>query len=221
MIQSHRIFNLTFHGLGVLDRPLEGDEAKYWLNVEAFTEVLDRASHWTNTGITFDDGNLSDLTIGIPLLRNRGLTATFFVVAGRIGKKGYLGRSELREVIAAGMRIGSHGMHHLSWRRLHQPELKQEIFGARAMLEDVLGVPVTQAACPFGEYGTTVLKLLAECGFSRVFTSDRGWARPTAWIQPRNTIARDIGVEKLQNIRDWAWPTRVIHQCKLAVKRHC
>lgn len=41
--------------------------------------------------LTFDDGNASDLTIAAPALQARGLAASFFVCASRIGQAGDLG----------------------------------------------------------------------------------------------------------------------------------
>ena len=45
--------------------------------------------------ISFDDGNASDLEIGLPALLERGLTATFFVLAGRLGRPGSLDADEV------------------------------------------------------------------------------------------------------------------------------
>ena len=59
--------------------------------------------------ITFDDGNESDALIALPELVKRNLKAFFFVVGGRIGLPHYLDRVALRDLISAGMEIGSHG----------------------------------------------------------------------------------------------------------------
>ena len=63
--------------------------------------------------ITFDDGNASDVEVALPALRERGLAATFFVCAGRIGEPGYLDADQLRELADAGMSVGSHGWDHV------------------------------------------------------------------------------------------------------------
>jgi peptidoglycan/xylan/chitin deacetylase (PgdA/CDA1 family) len=219
MPDNERVFNLTFHGLGAPGAAIDELERRYWLTAEAYEGVLERAEKWPDTQITFDDGNMSDLALGVPGLLKRRLRGSFFIVAARVGKAGYLGRGELRELLAAGMEIGSHGMHHQSWRGLRGEALRQEIGGAKAMLEDLLGVPVTQAACPLGEYDRLVLKELAGAGFTRVYTSDRGWARPGAWLQARNTIAAATDMSDLERIRSWPWYRRVAHHVKLTLKR--
>jgi peptidoglycan/xylan/chitin deacetylase (PgdA/CDA1 family) len=218
-IVSKRIFNLTFHGLGVPGPSIPADEKRYWLEVDAFERFLDRVAAWPDARITFDDGNLSDVTLALPRLLQRCLRASFFIVASRIGQGGYLGRSELRSLLAAGMEIGSHGMHHRPWRTLKDDELQQEIVGAKALLEDFLGAAVTQAACPFGSYGRKTLRLLAHAGFTRVYTSDRGWAGSQAWIQPRNTISATTDLNALEQVRNWSWLGQLAHSAKLALKR--
>jgi peptidoglycan/xylan/chitin deacetylase (PgdA/CDA1 family) len=216
---AQRVFNLTFHGVGEPRPTTDVDEKRYWLTVEAFSRFLDRATQWPDVRITFDDGNLSDVPVALPQLLQRRLRGSFFILAARVGQAGYLGRSELRELLAAGMEIGSHGMHHRSWRRLGGDDLRQEIQGAKAALEDMLGIPITQAACPFGEYDRTALQLLAKAGFTRVYTSDRGWARPNAWLQPRNTVTATTHLGDLEHARTWSWARRWAHQLKLTLKR--
>ena len=51
----------------------------------------------------------SDFVYGLPALLDRGLTATFFVVAGRLGEPGFLSENDVRTLVSAGMTIGCHG----------------------------------------------------------------------------------------------------------------
>jgi peptidoglycan/xylan/chitin deacetylase (PgdA/CDA1 family) len=184
----NRTINLTFHGVGSPGRALEPGEESVWLEASQFESALDSVVGRTDVRITFDDGNASDLEHALPQLRRRGLTATFFVVAGRLGEPGYLDEHGVRALAAAGMRIGCHGMRHRPWRRLDEGELWEEIVGARRLLEQVVDRPVTEAACPFGSYDRRVLGFLRRHGYSRTFTSDSGTARPGDWLQSRNSV---------------------------------
>ena len=156
--------NLTFHGLGDIDRDLDPGEADVWVSRERYLSLLDAVQDRDDVRITFDDGNLSDLEIGLPALRARGLSATFFVVAGRLGTPGFLDADGVRELQAAGMTIGCHGMRHRPWRRLAGHDLHEELVEAKRKLEDVVERPVTEAACPFGSYDRRVLRSLAPRG---------------------------------------------------------
>ena len=81
----------------------------------------------TGLFITFDDGNQSDAKIALPALVKRGLRASFFICAGRIGRPGYLDRVAIRDLLDAGMEVGSHGMRHLDWRKIDDTTLNVEI----------------------------------------------------------------------------------------------
>ena len=138
--------------------------------------------------ITFDDGNASDAAIALPELVKRGLKATFFVCAGRIGAPHYLDRVALADLLAAGMEIGTHGKDHRNWRGLDETTLDAELGEARRRIEDVCGVAVTKAAIPFGSYDRRLLQRLRRERFECVYTSDRGLARSEAWLKPRDTM---------------------------------
>jgi peptidoglycan/xylan/chitin deacetylase (PgdA/CDA1 family) len=183
-----RSINLTFHGIGEPDRRLDTGEDDVWLSRTQFLSALDALGQRSDVRITFDDGNASDLELALPALRSRGLTATFFVVAGRIGTPGFLDERGLRVLQRAGMTIGSHGMSHRPWRQLAPVALHEELVEARRRLEEVVGNPVTVAACPFGSYDRRALRMLRRWEYRHVYTSDRGTALASDWIQPRNTV---------------------------------
>ena len=100
---------------------LDPGEDRFWIPVDPFRSILDILAGRNDVRITFDDGNASDLDIALGELRDRDLTATFFVIAGRIGAPGSLDEDGMLELARHGMTIGSHGMDHRPWRRLTSP----------------------------------------------------------------------------------------------------
>jgi peptidoglycan/xylan/chitin deacetylase (PgdA/CDA1 family) len=192
-----RLINLTFHGVGDPVRPLDPGEADVWVGRQRFDAVLDAIAGRDDVRITFDDGNASDVELGLPALVQRGLTATFFVVAGRLGTPGFVDDTQVRELAAAGMGVGNHGLLHRPWRGLDDDALAAELTEARRLLEDVLDRPVLEAACPFGAYDRRVVGALRRGGYRHVYTSDRGFARQGAWMQTRNTVKPDGGADVL------------------------
>ena len=194
------VLNLTFHGVGEPNRALETGEEDVWIPVGLLRDVLDVAVGHAPLRLTFDDGNRSDLAVALRELVRRRMKAIFFVVAGRIGQRGFLGEPELKELIAAGMEVGSHGMDHRPWRKMGTADLSREIESARAVIERCIAGPVTKAACPFGSYGRRVLGRLRAAGFQTVYTSDRGWTSHDAWLQPRNTLRRDDASTAMQQL---------------------
>jgi peptidoglycan/xylan/chitin deacetylase (PgdA/CDA1 family) len=210
-----RAINLTFHGIGEPPRPLDEGEANVWVTRDQFLALLDSVRGAKDVRITFDDGNGSDLEQALPALRERGLGATFFVVAGRLGEPAFLDEHGIRALAAAGMEIGCHGMRHRPWRGLDADALREELVEAKGILEAVVERPVTEAACPFGSYDRRVLKTLRSAGYRRAYTSDRGTTRPGDFVQARTSVGPGDDADLLERISAPSLPRRA----KLAVKR--
>ena len=218
---TERSINLTFHGIGEPPRPLDPGEASVWVSLETFFAVLDRVAERADVGISFDDGNVSDIEQALPGLHERGLRGTFFVVAGRLGTPHFLDEDNVRSLVAAGMEIGCHGMRHRPWRGLDGSALHEELVEAKAILENVAGHPVTRAACPFGSYDRRVLGTLRRSGYHHVYTSDRGMARSGSFVQARNSVGPGDGSDVLARIAELEARTHraLGHRTKLIVKR--
>lgn len=218
---STLVLNFTFHGIGDPAAAVDAAERDVWLSEPDFEAALGAIRHLPGRAtVSFDDGNASDLEIALPALLERCMKATFFVVADRLGKPGYLGADDLRTLREAGMTIGLHGMHHRRWRGLSDGELEEEIAGAQGLLEDAAGAPLAVAACPFGAYDRRVLGRLRGSGFRTVFTSDGGWAPSSAWLQARNTLRAGDGAGAVEAVAaaDGA-ADRARHRLKTLAKR--
>lgn len=192
------VINICFHGIGTPQRDLEPGEDRYWISVALFHAVLDEIRTWPSVRISFDDGNASDLEIGLPALLERGLTAEFYVLSSRFGKPGSLSEQDVRKLHDAGMTIGTHGMWHRPWRGMDAATSRDELETARRQIEDAVGVPVDQAACPLGRYDRELLTRMRKLGYRRVFTSDRRRARSEDWLQPRYSLRREDTVAGLR-----------------------
>ena len=160
---------LMYHYLGQAPAT-EQDHAALWVPVQEFRHqlaALTRAGLQSTTPeqygaaleagnlrgrvwLTFDDGRLDNLTEGLPALVEAGHRATFFIIAQRslAGEKDYIPLSGLKEMLAAGMSIGSHTLTHPRLTRVPPAQLRAEIFDSKKMLEDALGVEVTSFCYP-------------------------------------------------------------------------
>lgn len=194
---------LIFHGISTPARALEPGEAPYWISTDQFASVLDQICAMPEPDkirISFDDGNLSDLEIGLPLLLERGLRADFFVLTGRIGKPGSLDIGDILALQTAGMVIGSHGINHLKWSSLDQTALRAEVVDSRQVLEDICGKPLHSAAIPFGAYNAGVLRALRRAGYTSVYSSDGGTMEFDAFLRPRSSVRTDMSQSETQDI---------------------
>jgi peptidoglycan/xylan/chitin deacetylase (PgdA/CDA1 family) len=218
---SQDLFWLNFHGLGKPGRELPPGEDEYWIEPGFFGQILDAVKDRPDVQITFDDSNESDYTLALPLLKERKMKARFFVVAKRIGEKGSLSAEQIRSLCAEGMLVENHGMLHRNWKELGHAELEEELIAAREIIGRVTGLPVNEAACPFGGYNRRVLGMLRRAGYQKVYTSDRGMARASDWIQPRITIRRRDNIEGVKAMCASAPENRggILRDFKLLLKR--
>nr|WP_281386058.1 polysaccharide deacetylase family protein [Nocardioides luti] len=139
--------------------------------------------------LTFDDGYASVLETAWPLLQERRMPATFYVVSGYLdsGERFPWDRDEAPhdrfrlvradEVVAAadeGLAIGSHTVSHPWLPRLDRAEVRRELHDSRVLLEELLARPVTSLAYPTGGWSREVRAVAAEVGYRVAITVDRG-----------------------------------------------
>ena len=220
------IFTMNFHGLGEPHSNVGRDEARFWSTEDDFKKFLDaivefrsRLERKTEIRITFDDGNKSDLLIGVPALVERGLDATFFVCSDRLRSPVYLSTFDLGEMEAIGMRIGCHGATHVPLRRLDNQRLKAETADARTRLSEALGHRISAFAIPFGSYDRRVMSALKS--FDEVHTSDSQASPPGARIVTRHSYMNEWSVEAFQeNVANLpTGPKAWLGRTKLLIKR--
>lgn len=191
---------LTFHGTGAAPPGVDPHEARLWVPTDELRAILDAAARSSEVEVTFDDGNASDVAVALPELTGRGLTATFFVVAAWIGQEGRIDAAGLAALCSAGMRIGSHGLHHRAWRGLTAPALEEEARSSRESLAEVSGGGIEELALPFGSYDRRALRAARRAGYRRVYSSDGAPARADDWLVARTTVAAGDGPEVVARV---------------------
>lgn len=118
--------------------------------------------------LTFDDGYLDNLIRACPMLSRFGIPFTVFVTTGPVLKNeaGYLGKNELRELDKQdGVTIGAHGVTHVPLAECGERQLKEELAGSKACLEDLLGHPVDSLSYPHGSVNRRVRDAAEQAGF--------------------------------------------------------
>ena len=128
--------------------------------------------------ITFDDGSETDALIAAPLLAEAGFTATFYVIAGRVGGRGYLSPAQLGELRAAGFEIGCHSMTHRYLDEADDGQLRVELGEAKERLEQITGTRIVHFSCPGGRWSRRVAQQAARAGFKSVASSRIGINTP-------------------------------------------
>ncbi|HKW48428.1 MAG TPA: polysaccharide deacetylase family protein [Gemmatimonadaceae bacterium] len=131
--------------------------------------------------ISFDDGNAGQGNVAFPALVAAGMTATFFITTGWVGRPGFVSWDQLREMRDAGMAIESHTHSHPFLSEIPETRLRDELRQSREMLGEQLGEPPTMIALPGGDAPQRELwRLFAEEGYESVATSRWGMNQPLA-----------------------------------------
>lgn len=213
-------FILNFHGIGKPERPFEENEDPYWISQDQFIAILDNIEQ-RDVHITFDDGNDSDALIAAPILSQRGLKADFFVLAGKIGRKGYLSETQIKRLEGDPLfSIGSHGMDHRAWTDIDDAALSYEVKTSQNRLSQLCGRMVDSAGLPFGRYNRRVLKALKIAGYNSVYSSDGSPKLSSVSPIPRFSIRNDTDIPQLENDIDnnQAMIKRLKNEAKIGLK---
>ena len=175
-------------------------------------------------GITFDDGLASDYEHGFRILSELGVRATFFVVPTVVDTPGYVTWSQLREMVAAGMEVGSHSLTHPFVDALDDAQLRHEFGESKRMLEERLGLAVRSASLPRGWAPPRIEPILRDLGYSVFCTSRVGWWHPgdEPLRMPRVAIRRGMPIEEFVSILNAEprslWTQQTIDFAKNAAK---
>lgn len=124
--------------------------------------------------ITFDDGAASDLTVAVPLLKEYGFSATFYLTSGFLGKNNFLNGDQAQELARQGFEIGCHSHSHRNLDHLDEPGLEEEIIRPKEELEAIIGMPVEHYSCPSGRWSPLAAEVAKRAGFKSMATSRVG-----------------------------------------------
>lgn len=234
---KERIPILIYHGFYRLENEISdvpSSERRYFLSVAAFVlhvkrlvelnysiSSVEKVSGPGAVSFTFDDGHISNYSYVFPVLAEHGLSGTFFIVADWVGKAGRTDTSQLREMSANGMSIGSHGLTHRSLAGLSRDALDRELAGSKDRLEQLLGTEVTTIALPRGLMDRQVLERARIAGYRLVCTSNAG-LMSGGYAVPRLSVTSYTSVDTIEGYarRDSLLiaRTRTAHAARLAVK---
>lgn len=140
--------------------------------------------------ITFDDGFQGCVEYAVPILQAKGFTAAFYLVAGLMGKTSAWLAAErgvtfplmdwatARRLLAAGFQCGAHTLSHPRLANLDAATCHDELWTARRVLADQLGLEVRHLAYPFGSFNERVRTLAAETGYHSACSVEIGFSTP-------------------------------------------
>jgi peptidoglycan/xylan/chitin deacetylase (PgdA/CDA1 family) len=126
--------------------------------------------------LTFDDGYRDNYTNAFPILRERGITATFFIVTDFINdeRPEYLTWEMVREMYAGGMSIEGHGRNHVSLANKDSDYLIWQALGTYETIAAEIGVRPRFISYPAGEYDQRTIDIFSSASYWAGFTTKQG-----------------------------------------------
>ncbi|MCX6639069.1 MAG: polysaccharide deacetylase family protein [bacterium] len=161
--------------------------------------------------LTFDDAYQSFLSELLPILQERRLPATVFVITDYVGRmnkwdltlgvnrRRHLDWEQINEIHQSGIEIGSHCRTHRDLTRLNDIHLNDEIAGSKKVLEDRLGCGITSLALPFGAVNRQIITMARSCGYQEICGGVPGLFGPMGGVLARLPIYQIDGVRALRH----------------------
>jgi peptidoglycan/xylan/chitin deacetylase (PgdA/CDA1 family) len=173
--------------------------------------------------LTFDDGAADNHTHVLPLLRKSGVPATFYVCPGLLGRRVWFGPRrcstepieggweleimawpQLRELVAAGMCVGSHTLTHADLERAGEDEAWRQLLASRELLAQQLSIPIRHLAYPWGLRNSRTPALARRAGYlTAVATGRKAYARSQLYSRyhiPRISIPESITLVQFRRL---------------------
>lgn len=150
--------------------------------------------------VTFDDAQAGVVDYALPLLRERGLAATFFVTSDFVGRPGNISSTTLAQLPAPDFEIGAHSVTHPRLDEISRQRAWREIVDSRTAIEDCTGVPVTSFAYPHGYHGSAVREQVIQAGYVTAHAVKNAFhVGDDLFAIARLTVLADTTPEKVEN----------------------
>jgi peptidoglycan/xylan/chitin deacetylase (PgdA/CDA1 family) len=147
--------------------------------------------------ITFDDGYRDAASAALPILRQYGFLATFYIVPNFIDQPGYLTWAEVASLRDAGMEIGSHTLDHVMLTRTAPEEVARQVRESKLVLEQRLGISVSSFCYPVGDYDGYSIEAVRAAGYGNAVTTRWDTNYSELLALPRRRVAGGTTAEEL------------------------
>jgi len=116
--------------------------------------------------LTFDDGYRDFYDYVYPILREKNLKATVFIISQFVGGERYLTWSQIQEMSKSGLvSVGNHTLNHPYLTSLRIEEIRNQIISANNIISEKVGQRIRFFAYPYGAVNSLIEEVLKEGDF--------------------------------------------------------
>lgn len=196
MVSRRQVIVLTYHGIDIKPNPkpvkFRRQLSDFRMDIESIFRfgyevisfrdlqaVVERRAALRNDAviITFDDGLNSQFDFAIPVLRDYGVKATFFITPKLMGTSWFATQDRIDEVARQDSYLfdfESHGYQHINMKDLSPSELAEEMRKARVSQQAVWPTTGHVLALPYGDVNTPEMQAAAKAAGFRVVRTALG-----------------------------------------------
>lgn len=137
------------------------------LTVSELAGEWDGGRGWmpNTAALTFDDGFQNVLDHAVPVLRELGFKATFFLITSKVGTEHFVSWDEARALAAQQFEIGSHSVSHADLVGLDDEALKRELTESRDTIARETGRAPSLFCYPMGRFDERVRRAVRDAGY--------------------------------------------------------
>lgn len=128
--------------------------------------------------ITFDDGYEGVYRFAYPVMKQRGLSGTVFIISGMVGTKGYMTWDNIRELCRHGFTAGSHTVSHPDLTALDVHGIAREVGASRRAIAAETGQEAIAFCYPAGRFSPLVIEEVRAAGYLGAVTTAYGFVGP-------------------------------------------
>ena len=176
------------------------DKGYEFVSIVKVTERMKGKKGKKFVAITLDDGYADNYEIAYPIFKKHNIPFCIYVCRGMVtGERkedniehyNMLSIDQLRALDNDSLcTLGGHTNSHVRLTTLSKDQQKQELYGCKLWLENILGHTVEDYAYPYGAYNAQTQLLLSEIGIKRAVASWGGSVR-------RNTLERVLDIPRI------------------------
>lgn len=159
--------------------------------------------------LTFDDGYEDNYLNAFPALKARGMIGTFFVITDFASqdRPGYADWTQLAEMAAAGMEIGSHSRDHPNLAGKDLDYLVWQALGSKETIEAHIGSHPHILSYPAGSYDQLVIDVFRSAHYWGAVTTRQGIIQRSdrAFELKRIRIRNTTDVAQLAHLLNATW----------------